>query len=83
MEVSVGLLHDYDSLGSWPPWSALPSLREMTTELGISFDDLIKDFAQGTSDTDIAQKHGISTETASQLNEHFFRYGLNSVVAGD
>jgi len=69
--------------GSFPPWSRLPSLKEMTEEAGIDFEQFIENIEGGCSTRDMARKFGIDEQTIKFLKEHFFKYGVNSIMGGD
>lgn len=76
-------MYDDDGLGRWPPWSRMPSLKEMSEEVGIDFDDLVKAIRTEMSPSEMSQRFDISEELASNFTEHFFRYGIGSVMSGD
>jgi hypothetical protein len=75
-------IKDYDP-GSFPPWSRIPSLKEMTAEAGVDFDQFILLIQMGCTTGQIAQSLQISEKTAMLLKEHFFKYGISSVIGGD
>lgn len=75
-------IKDYGQ-GSFPPWSRIPSLKEMTEEAGIDFDQFILLIQLGYTTGQIAQNLQISENTAMSLKEHFFKYGISSVMGGD
>jgi len=72
-----------DGMGRWPPWSRIPSLQEMTRELGIDFDEFIAMLRETDDAGTLAGRFGISEELAGNLVEHFYRYGASSVMEGD
>ncbi len=55
----------------------------MAEEVGVDFDDLIDAIAEDLSPQGISQKFEISEELAGNLKEHFFKYGIGSVMGGD
>lgn len=69
--------------GSFPPWSRIPSLKEMTSETGIDHDQFISLIASGLTAEEIARQMEISQETSRALYEHFMHYGISSVIGGD
>ncbi len=69
--------------GSFPPWSRIPSLLEMTAEAGVDHDRLIQLIENNRTPEEIARQMGISVETARALYEHFMHYGISSVIGGD
>jgi DNA-directed RNA polymerase specialized sigma subunit len=73
----------HERQGSFPPWSRIPSLKEMAEELEIDHDALIQSFARDKSDQELAEQFDISSETAASLREHFMKYGIGSVMGGD
>jgi len=64
-----------DDAGRWPPWTRMPSIREMATELGIDYDELLESFAEDRSPQEIAAKFQVSSDTAAYLKEHFYKFG--------
>lgn len=75
-------IKDYGQ-GSFPPWSRIPSLKEMTAEAGIDFDHFITCIQQGYTTGQMAQSLQISENAIMSLKEHFFKYGISSVIGGD
>jgi hypothetical protein len=75
-------IKDYGQ-GSFPPWSRIPSLKEMTAEAGVDFDQFILLLQLGYTTGQIAQNLQISENTVMSLKEHFFKYGISSVIGGD
>lgn len=69
--------------GSFPPWSRIPSLAEMTWEAGIDFDCFIECIKEGRSIEQMAEQFKVSPVTIEALQDHFFRYGISSVMGGD
>ena len=69
--------------GSYPPWSRIQGLDEMCEEAGVDFDSFIEDLKIGSNLKDMAVKYKVSLDTISQLKEHFFKYGISSVMGGD
>lgn len=70
-------------MGRWAPWSRIPSLQEMTGELGIDFDEFIAMLKETDDARTLASRFGISEELAGNLVDHFYRYGVSSVMEGD
>ncbi|HWP97032.1 MAG TPA: helix-turn-helix domain-containing protein [Syntrophomonadaceae bacterium] len=69
--------------GSFPPWSRIPSLQEMSQEAGVDFNQLIQSFQEGLSPKDLAVRFGVSENTMACLQDHFQHYGISSVMGGD
>ena len=69
--------------GPYPPWSRTISLPEMTKEAGIDFDEFIACIKDDQTIEEMSQKFEVSEPTIKQLQEHFFRYGISSVMGGD
>ncbi len=69
--------------GSFPPWSRIPSLQEMTAEAGVDHDRFIQFIKNNRTAEEISRQMGISVETAEALYEHFMHYGISSVIGGD
>lgn len=69
--------------GSFPPWSRIPSLKEMAEDIGLDHDLFIELIEKGDSAESIAEQMGISPVTARSLYDHFMRYGISSVMGGD
>ncbi|NLJ72955.1 MAG: helix-turn-helix domain-containing protein [Syntrophomonadaceae bacterium] len=67
----------------YPPWSRTESLPEMTAEAGVDFDDFIAAIKNDLSIEEMSEKFEVSQPTISQLKEHFYRYGISSVIGGD
>ncbi|MEN6326997.1 MAG: helix-turn-helix domain-containing protein [Syntrophomonas sp.] len=72
-----------ESQGSYPPWSRTVSLNEMTAEAGIDFDQFVSCIEQGLSNQQMAERFGLSEAGIGSLTEHFFQYGIGSVIGGD
>lgn len=72
-----------DGRGGWPPWSRMPSLKEMAEELGINFNDLVAEIENDTGPRQLAAKYEISQDMAGNLISHFYKYGIGSVMGGD
>ncbi len=70
-------------INRFPPWSLRPSLSEMTAEAGIDFDQFVEAMRGDQSLAELAEKFQVSENTVDSLREHFFRYGISSVVGGD
>lgn len=73
---------DYDK-GSFPPWSRIPSIIEMSAEIGVDHDRFIEFIQEGKSPDFIAAEMEITVETVRALYDHFMRYGIGSVMGGD
>lgn len=69
--------------GSFPPWSRVPSLEEMTTEIGIDFNEFISSIEKGSTIEEMAAKFQIGEAGIKALQDHFFKYGISSVIGGD
>lgn len=65
------------------PWSAEPSLKQKTEDVGIDFDQFIGGLAQNRSDMEMAAEFKVSSKTISHLREHFERYGIHSIMGQD
>ncbi|HZJ84432.1 MAG TPA: helix-turn-helix domain-containing protein [Syntrophomonadaceae bacterium] len=76
-------MSNFEHKGSFPPWSRIVSLSEMTREAGIDFDEFIEAIKNDLSVEEMSRKFEISTTTIKQLREHFFHYGISSVMGGD
>ncbi|MGE5416947.1 MAG: helix-turn-helix domain-containing protein [Acidobacteriota bacterium] len=74
---------DHQGTGRWPPWSRIPSIKEMVEELGIDYDQFTEELANFTPPEMIASRYGISDEMAANLVDHFMQYGVGSVSGGD
>lgn len=70
-------------IGRFPPWSRVPSIVEMTAEAGIDYDQFTACLKQGLSEADMAVRFGVREETISSLADHFWHYGVGSVMGGD
>ena len=70
-------------MGGWPPWSRIPSLKEMAEEVGIDFDDLVEAIKEDQDPRQMAARFEISEELAGNLKDHFYKYGVSSVMGGD
>ncbi len=75
--------NNFQHQGSFPPWSRIVSLPEMTREAGIDFDEFIEAIKNDLSVGEMSDKFAIETTTIEQLREHFFHYGISSVMGGD
>lgn len=69
--------------GSFPPWSRIPSLSEMADEAGVDTVEFLNSIQLGLGVPDLAEKFQISEATAACLSEHFYRYGINTIMGGD
>jgi hypothetical protein len=49
----------------------------------VDFDQLLAGIKQGDSSAVLAAKFGISEETMADLVNHFWHYGIGSVIGGD
>lgn len=72
-----------DNKGRWPPWSRMPSLKEMAEEVEVDFDDLVQAIGENLSPQQLAARFEISQELAGDFKEHFYKYGISSVMGGD
>jgi len=61
----------------------MPSLKEMAQEVEVDFDRLIDAIADDLSPQEMAQRFEISEELAGNFKEHFYKYGVHSVMGGD
>ena len=61
----------------------MPSLKEMAEEVMIDFDELVKAIGEDLSPQQMAARFEISEELAGNLKEHFYKYGVSSVMGGD
>jgi hypothetical protein len=61
----------------------MPSLKEMAEEVRIDFDDLVEAIGEDLSPQQIAARFQISEELAGDLKDHFYKYGISSVMGGD
>jgi hypothetical protein len=66
-----------------PPWSRIESLKEMTAQAGIDYDQFIRAVRDGADRTAMAEQFKVKADTIDSLREHFFRYGISSVIGGD
>jgi len=58
-------------------------LKEMAEEVGIDFDDLVEAIREDLNPRQLAARFEISEELAGNLKEHFYKYGVSSVMGGD
>ncbi|MGE5390010.1 MAG: helix-turn-helix domain-containing protein [Deltaproteobacteria bacterium] len=70
-------------IGSYPPWSRIPSIVEMTAEAGIDYDQFTACLKQGLSEAEMARRFGVKETTITSLTDHFWHYGVGSVIGGD
>jgi len=61
----------------------MPSLKEMADEVMIDFDELVQAIGEDLSPRQIAARFQISEELAGNLKDHFYKYGVSSVMGGD
>lgn len=61
----------------------MPSLKEMAEEVEVNFDDLVGAIDEDLSPQQIAARFKISEELAGDFKDHFFKYGIGSVMGGD
>ena len=66
-----------------PPWSRIESLSEMTAEAGIDFDSFVSDIKNEVDIKVMSEKYKVSEKTLENLIQHFFHYGISSVLGGD
>ncbi len=76
-------MNDNEYKGSFPPWSRIPSLNEMTRDAGVDFDEFIACIKDDVSIQEMSQKFKVSESTINLLKEHFIHYGISSVIGGD
>jgi hypothetical protein len=69
--------------GSFPPWSRIPSLAEMTSEAGIDFDCFVQCIKENRPIEQMAEQFKVSRITIESLQDHFIKYGISSVMGGD
>jgi len=55
----------------------------MAEEVGIDFDDLVEAIREDLNPRQLAARFEISEELAGNLKEHFYKYGVSSVMGGD
>ncbi len=58
-------------------------MKEMAEEVGIDFDDLVEAIREDLNPRQLAARFEISEELAGNLKEHFYKYGVSSVMGGD
>ena len=56
--------------GSFPPWSRIHSLDEMSREAGVDFDELLDCIKNGKSKEEIEEEFRVSEETVESLHQH-------------
>ncbi|MGE5544500.1 MAG: helix-turn-helix domain-containing protein [Bacillota bacterium] len=61
----------------------MPSLKEMAEEVMIDFDDLVEAIGEDLTPQQMAARFQISEELAGNLKDHFYKYGVSSVMGGD
>lgn len=69
--------------GRYPPWSRIPSIVEMTAEAGIDYDQFTAFLKEGLSEAEMARRFGVKEATITSLADHFWHYGVGSVIGGD
>lgn len=69
--------------GRFPPWSRTVSLPEMTRDAGIDYDQFIESLKNKMSTAEMAAKFKVSEATIMALEEHFWHFGISSVMGGD
>ncbi len=74
---------DDEKKGSFPPWSRVPSLEEMTREAGIDPVEFLQNIQAGCDNQKLADKFKVSPETIECLYNHFLHYGVGSIMGGD
>lgn len=72
-----------DQIGRYPPWSRIPSIVEMTAEAGIDYDEFTAFLKEGLSEAEMARRFGVKEATITSLTDHFWHYGVGSVIGGD
>jgi len=65
------------------PWSTEPSLKFITEDVGIDFDDFIEELRVGKSDVEIAEEYDVTEKLVYHLRDQFMRYGLGHVMGQD
>lgn len=65
------------------PWSTQPSLKLKTDEVGIDFDRFIEALKYEHTDQEMAREFNVPVGVVSNLREHFYRFGLDSVFGQD
>lgn len=58
-------------------------MKEMAEEVGIDFDDLVEAIKEDQDPRQMAARFEISEELAGNLKDHFYKYGVSSVMGGD
>ena len=76
-----GDVDGYSTRGA--PWGQQESLKYLTEEVGIDFDDFIDALAHQKSDEDMAGSFKVSVKTISHLREHFETRGIDSMMGQD
>lgn len=66
-----------------PPWSRIESLSEICAEAGVDFDEFIEGVKNDQEIETMAEQFGVQVGTIEALQEHFFRYGIGSIIGGD
>jgi hypothetical protein len=77
------MVNDKNIPGSFPPWSRIPSLAEMTSEAGIDFDCFVQCIKENQPIDEMAEQFKVSQTTIESLQDHFIKYGISSVIGGD
>lgn len=75
--------HSVENKGSYPPWSSGDSLNEICSDAGIDFDQFICSIELGLSNREMAERFQLSEAGILSLKEHFYQYGIGSVIGGD
>ena len=70
-------------LRSRVPWSAGPSLKQKTDELGVDFDVFIDGLKNNRTDMEMAREFGVSEKAVGHLRDHFMTRGLGSIMGQD
>jgi hypothetical protein len=65
------------------PWRLEPSLKQKTREVDIDFDMFIAGIAAKRSDAEIAADFGVPVKIITHLRQHFFQFGIHSIVGQD
>lgn len=66
-----------------PPWSRTQSLPELCSEAGVDFDIFISCLQKNERVEDMARQFGLQAPAIESLQEHFYKYGISSVIGGD
>lgn len=76
-------MNDINKSGYFAPWSRIQSIKEMTEEAGIDFKEFIKGMENKEEPGYMAQRFKVEEDIIKSLQEHFWKYGVSSVMGGD